>query len=967
MLSLRPVSRAMLVGGVLCSIASFSLAAETAESADEESRNLEHLETLIEAHRDEALRRQRLGAAFGRAADPEIDRYQRLQLRGRLKLLERRVRTGRESAAHLGARLESMADLLDGAEWPSIPLSDTRNARGSAGTFIRGRVVDGATQQPLPDVVVEFFDERGYSAGVAVTNVSGFYETPPILTPGQYHARTYNESHYIDRVHGGDRCAPTCDLSSGTWIEVGQDPVKRIRIELDKGAVVEGNVRDAATGAGISGVIVDFFFEPDMYWQGAYFGSATTRGDGGYRFLRGLPSGNYRVRTRNGLGYVDELYDDVVCYGSCTEAEPVALEEGTSSVLDFQLDRGGSISGRVVDADTSAPVLEAEITVVDTNGEFVTAVESGSDGTYLTTNGLAPGNYHAAALYWPYYGDFYFSEVYRELRCSSSCTPTDGEPIAVTAGAGTGGIDFSLDRGGLVTGRVVARDTGEPVQLGHVEFDGFGYSQPNEDGYYRSELLEPGPYRVTYSVGEPYVAAVWEDLVCPNEYCDEPPGNPVVVEAGEVNAGIDFALEKLGVLSGQVTELGTGAPIDARVRVKASSGYGNRTLFTDASGSYQDMFYPGDYTISTSSNYLDQVWEDITCAIDCDHSLGTPVSVSVGSTTDGIDFELSRSGSIEGSVTLQTGGPANIWLDLWNADGWLRSFGADRDGRFTTEGSDLPAGEYFLNTDSYVYLNELWANLPCEPGCTPQTGTPIVVADGVATTGIDFVLDQGPQFSGRVSTEDGGSISAGGVHLGLAGTESPSYSFYFAPDGSYSTQGWKILPGDYWLRTDTPWLDELWEGIPCEGECDLLPATLVSAPANALVSGLDFSLAASGPLEISVVDSATGSNLYVLLRILDAQGEEVKTLTHSYATIVVRDLEPGWYYMHTRPFWDQAYVHQVWGGPECLPECDVSAGTPILVEVGSPVQIEFRLRPAVFYDDFENGVLWRWSEVVGGN
>jgi hypothetical protein len=66
-----------------------------------------------------------------------------------------------------------------------------------------------------------------------------------------------------------------------------------------------------------------------------------------------------------------------------------------------------------------------------------------------------------------------------------------------------------------------------------------------------------------------------------------------------------------------------------------------------------------------------------------------------------------------------------------------------------TASAGLPSGTYYARTESAPgYVDELYDGIPCPLGvCTVTSGTPIDVAAGATTTGIDFGLDPSPGSS----------------------------------------------------------------------------------------------------------------------------------------------------------------------------------------------------------------------------
>ena len=101
-----------------------------------------------------------------------------------------------------------------------------------------------------------------------------------------------------------------------------------------------GTITAAGTGAPLANVGV-LVYEA----SGSLFTSVTTNASGVYA-TTGLPAGTYYVRTSNGLGCVDELYDNLLCPGGAcavTKGTGVSVTAwATTSGINFGLARPGT-------------------------------------------------------------------------------------------------------------------------------------------------------------------------------------------------------------------------------------------------------------------------------------------------------------------------------------------------------------------------------------------------------------------------------------------------------------------------------------------------------------------------------------------------------------------------------------------------------------------------------------------------
>ena len=239
-----------------------------------------------------------------------------------------------------------------------------------------------------------------------------------------------------------------CDVTLGTPIVIsGAIPVTDIDFPLDLGGSVSGKVTDAASGDPLASVSVRV---TDA--DGSFRASGFSDADGNYtsRFS-GLPTGNYFANTRNAPGYFDELYDDLPCnFGDCdpTTGTQILVNLGVETGdIDFELDKGGAITGTVTSTADGSPLFFTRVEIWDDTGNFITSDSTNSSGQYISGGGLEAGIYYATTL--ASFGQAFINELYDDNPCPggapAGCDPTTGDPIGVFAGILTTNIDFALD------------------------------------------------------------------------------------------------------------------------------------------------------------------------------------------------------------------------------------------------------------------------------------------------------------------------------------------------------------------------------------------------------------------------------------------------------------------------------------------------------------------------------------------
>ncbi|MGA2285073.1 MAG: carboxypeptidase regulatory-like domain-containing protein [Dehalococcoidia bacterium] len=397
------------------------------------------------------------------------------------------------------------------------------------------------------------------------------------------------------------------------------------------------------------------------------------------------------------------------------------MTEGQNTAnIDFSLDTGGKISGTVTDSGGS-PIEDAWIEACPYDGPNCEDAYTGSDGRY-TISSLATGNYRVEAG-----ASGYILEYYDGVRDWNVATP-----VSAVEGSETPNIDFSLDAGGSLSG-TVTNAQGVPVQDAYVcaepsDFMGSnGCAYSGQDGGYTigglasdnyAVYAEAGGYAIDYYDG----AANWDTLT------------PVSVLEGQETSGIDFSLHVEGTISGTVYD-SAGKPIArAWVDVCPYQASGDcMSAETMGDGTYSvGGLSTGSYVVEAAADgyvweYYDNVprWGD-----------ATPVSVTEGKDSPGIDFSLDLAGTISGTVTDGTNPVSGGWV--WAcSDNDCNSASTAHDGTYIV--TNLAADDYRVEAEANGYLMQYYKN-------TPDYGSasPVHVNLGQETPDVDFSLQAIP-------------------------------------------------------------------------------------------------------------------------------------------------------------------------------------------------------------------------------
>ncbi len=306
---------------------------------------------------------------------------------------------------------------------------------------------------------------------------------------------------------------------------------------------IEGLVRRSSDGGPLADVIVELFGS-----DGFYLYSETSDAAGAYAFL-GLAPGTYYLSTTNTLGYVDELWNNFPCPGSnpngCTIVSGTPLQVGTGALqANFELDLGSAIEGTVQDSD-GLPLPGIRVTVW--RGDlYTTSSYSAADGRYQV-RGLTAGTYRVTAESFGTYLD----ELYDDRPCIGGgfigCSPSDGEPVVVSASSNTTGVDFTLDRYGTIAGTVTDALTQLPIPWMNVALydqDGLYVTSTYTDdhGRYLAGGLFAGTYfALTYDF-DGFAPQLYDGLPCPGASCDPTTGTAIPVALNQAVEGVDFVL-----------------------------------------------------------------------------------------------------------------------------------------------------------------------------------------------------------------------------------------------------------------------------------------------------------------------------------------------------------------------------------------------------------------------------------------
>lgn len=276
-------------------------------------------------------------------------------------------------------------------------------------------------------------------------------------------------------------------------------------------ASVTGRVRDGERGLPGAAVVL-MSVEPSQGYRTA--ARAKTDAEGRYQ-MTNVPPGRYQI-TPVAPAYVVQSMSD-----SWPPGRPLTLLAGEEvSDVDFRVERGGVITGRVTDADGN-PVVAESVSVMPADEKTPNVQHAAYERGDISTDdrgiyriyGLPAGRYHVSVGMG---GDgrgavsYGRRRMFRRTFYPDATEPSQARVIELRPGDEATDIDITLGRPlktYRASGRIVSAETGRPVPnlfFGYGALDpsgksisSFGGGQAtNALGEFQTEGLAPGRYAV---------------------------------------------------------------------------------------------------------------------------------------------------------------------------------------------------------------------------------------------------------------------------------------------------------------------------------------------------------------------------------------------------------------------------------------------------------------------------------------
>ncbi len=877
-------------------------------------------------------------------------------------------------------RLLALVILGGAVVGPVVASGPVEVTLGQAPTGISGRLVREGTTSPLVQRIVRVWRTTGAFVDGTMTDASGVYAFGS-LGPGSYIISTLShptwDTGLLDELYGDHPCPggfPSgCSAAAGTPIlVVSGEMTTGIDLELGAGGRIAGRIFDIESALPVAGVLVS-----------AYNGNsglvATATSDAAGRYVIAGLAGVTRLVATGSSDHLPQVWEGVPCGPVCDPSlgTPIVVEVGeTVAGVDFLLERRGAIAGRVVHAGSGEPLRSIQVTAVGGFGES-RSTTTNALGEYVI-GGLDVGSYSVTAR--DYYGE-HIAEVWPNVPCSYVCDPSAGDPVLVQTGETTAPVDFALDRLGSIAGTAIDAQNGQPA-LGTVWiFDAGGVLRRTAGvtaGNYQAAALLPGTYKVVFQ-SEDHRGMLYDGIDCPTapSGCSLALGSEVVVAAESVTSGVDFEVEPHGKLAGTVLpESGSEPILGYTVRVWNLSGALVRsdTFYAPA---WEVRGVPvGSYVVSvTHPDFLAELYDDVPCQggepAACDPGgQASVVAVAAGVTTSGLDFDLQPMGSITGVLTRASDGAA-VGGDVQVFDG----SGSLVATRFSAEVGGyrvggLPTGEYYVKAKSSDLSARLYDGVACPHLCDVTQGTPVAVALGAVTAGIDIALPARGEISGVVSAAAGALPNQTWLHV--SGSDGEPYdSLWLGTGGAYSLM---VEQGTYYVAaySGEEFVPQLYDGIKCPSAwCSPTDGTPIVVEPGSSTPGIDFALEPQTGIVGKVVDSRGLPLSGVAIDLWSASGTWLAAGASGPNGRYRLPQTSGSFFVTTDN--RMGAIDEVWAtihcplGPAYLGLCDPTQGDPVSPAGNLAAGVDFVLEGVpIFVDGFESGDTSGWQASFEG-
>jgi len=627
------------------------------------------------------------------------------------------------------------------------------------------------------------------------------------------------------------------------WVVISSDEPIEGEITTPEYAYFSGFVYETDATTPITNVWVEVQGSDNQH----YFGGNNTLSDGSF-YVGGLAGGDYLFTAHPNYPWAKQWY---YLQSENQSADPVSISAGGYIAgIDFALEPGGIITGYVFSDNGTTPLENINVDL--DQGNYGTC--SDEEGYYQIEAVPYGDNTIVAGRSWNWctqQNSIYIQEYYSE-------TPNfyDATPINISGGNDiVSNINFTLDVGGIITGRVMAEVGGAPlenVQVGASEYDEENYwsnSWTDSDGYYTIGGLVDGDYRVRIDNTDGGIPEGFAGEFYNNTYqYDE--ADRITISGGNSVVDIDFELSPGGTITGVIVDQNSGLPIpNTNVDMHDDDqgfGFGN---CTDSNGIYQAVGLPyGDYIVESGGNwnycqdqpsqYAHQYYDHKQYYIDADI---VGINDSFTTATD-INFSLETGSYITGTVVDESQGNApvvDLRVEAQTSTGdcpWCTDMVAD--ARTDSGGNyilgPLVEGEYAVyactDCDNFLLVNEYYND-----AYNFDNADFVSVTSGVTVTGINMYLGPGVFITGTVTVPSG--YSQEGIQIDVncwdgldwwTGRQTDENGFYIVPVPPSYDSRWEVSARPWGTDLGFQWAAEFDLSQHTNWDFDLGPGGMIT-------------------------------------------------------------------------------------------------------------------------------------------
>ncbi len=474
--------------------------------------------------------------------------------------------------------------------------------------------------------------------------------------------------------------------------------------------------------------------------------------------------------------------------------------------------RGGVVCGNVSTSDGD-PIENAEVRLfsekcweapdaavvpTDSNGDFAVSLPPGEYYVYAEATAADPSHINQ------WWGGV---ETLSEWECETA------QKVAVQSGSESGGIDFSIDQGGCISGTVTDAATGQPLPPGNIGsislekgWHRFTYRYENTDEYSntaRAAFKFPG--------GDKWEVFSTTHLNLQTEETNGEPGILLTTKRNTWNRHPQTHSDMRSCVEqdAQTTEGWYGQSVVDKV-YQEENIHGANDHFVSK---YECWFYvdqPGLWWFSTDSDDASEIMIDEQVVVEW----------YGGSRVFGVHDKWEINCAVIAFRTDQGGGE--------------KRFSLRPDGSYDICG--LPSGQYLLAAGISGYVPEYYD--ACYRWAEADR---IDLSGNDHLTGIDFTLDAGALLSGQVKSPQGHGIGNAEINVYEAACgERIDVASYCTTDinGNYSV---RVPSGDIYLSAEgSGWVSEYWDAADGTTDCEL--AARIPADTGDVLTGYDFIL-----------------------------------------------------------------------------------------------------------------------------